>query len=151
MKKLVFFLMALPLVMLVSCEERESHNLHPEEFIGTWEAEKVSIKEYRYSGTSFTSSQILHEIEFEAGDAPLLILNANGTYEQKQEGEETIIGTWSVNSRGRLIAVRNGTNDKTEFFGTRVFEDVLSLSHWISEPVDGLRIAEEYVYRRIIW
>jgi hypothetical protein len=155
MRKLVLYVMFLPVVAgMWSCEKEEVENKHPEEFIGTWEMKMVCLAEYNYKKTetseSYSINKVLWEEEYKQGTAPLLILNADGSYEQIQKGEETVTGTWSVKTvKGvkYFTTIRNNTNEKVEveasFLGAVAYStDKLDLSCWVSKPIDGLRIRE---------
>ncbi len=139
---------------LVSCKDDEQDE-HPAKFVGTWEATSLSFSEYDYEknqyGESYsligeTSRTIFTE------NAPVLILNANGTYEQIQTGEEAITGKWAWKdlAGGILTTVRSKTNEKAEFKTYNNFEDgFLTLERFISiDEATGIAIMENYTYKR---
>ena len=162
MKKIVLYLLV-SMMVLMSCSKEKTIDKHPEKFVGTWEMTSMSLIEFDYRASGYTSKGIIFSEQYEAGNAPVLILNADGTYEQTKEGE-TITGTWNVKERKKgdgfftnFTFVRDDTKERADFrtlvtnmsnIDSDYFASdwMLDIESWISEPVDGSRTMKRYRY-----
>ncbi|MDR2127422.1 MAG: hypothetical protein LBP63_11435 [Prevotellaceae bacterium] len=127
----------------------------PQELIGTWKAIYVGILEYEtnYDDNGYSAWLIgsLYTKDYEEGeDAPILIINENRTYEQRQPDEEAVTGTWESTNGHNFITVRNDTKEKAEWEWT-ISSDVISMFHILSEDRNANKmIMEQYSYKKVI-